>query len=178
MGFFDFLFKKKQPVKQTIAVSVDMHPEAKSLLEIKRYLDGIISTDKYVSKKEYRQFLESKKGTADFFFTLVKSGLLAEFCDKNGLDIALVKDLLAKYESFEKIVDAHNEEYMRLALIEEKIYLDEILKNVISRDNADMTRAISPLRRADDAVELDNSYMSVEEQMAWFMERYEQVING
>ena len=40
-----------------------------------------------------------------------------------------------------------------------------------------MTRTISPLRRADDAVELDNSYMSVEEQMAWFMERYEQVIN-
>jgi cytidylate kinase len=31
-----------------------------------------------------------------------------------------------------------------------------------------MTRAISPLRKADDAIVLDNSHMSVEEQMAWF----------
>ena len=54
--------------------------------------------------------------------------------------------------------------------------LEEILENVISRDKADMTRAISPLRRAEDALELDNSYMSVEEQMAWFMERYNEIV--
>jgi cytidylate kinase len=68
--------------------------------------------------------------------------------------------------------------YAELKAKGDDVTLDEILENVISRDNADMTRTISPLRRADDAVELDNSYMSVEEQMAWFMERYEQVING
>ena len=67
--------------------------------------------------------------------------------------------------------------YAELKAKGDDVTLDEILENVISRDNADMTRTISPLRRADDAVELDNSYMSVEEQMAWFMERYEQVIN-
>ena len=68
--------------------------------------------------------------------------------------------------------------YAELKAKGDDVTLEEILENVISRDNADMTRAISPLRRADDAVELDNSHMSVEEQMAWFMERYEQVING
>lgn len=68
--------------------------------------------------------------------------------------------------------------YAELKAKGDNVTLEEVLENVISRDNADMTRAISPLRRADDAVELDNSYMSVEEQMAWFMERYEQVING
>ena len=68
--------------------------------------------------------------------------------------------------------------YAELKAKGDDVTLDEILENVISRDNADMTRTISPLRRADDAVELDNSYMSVEEQMAGFMERYEQVING
>ena len=36
-----------------------------------------------------------------------------------------------------------------------------------------MSRAISPLRQAPDAVVLDNSHMTVEEQMAWFMERFE-----
>ena len=68
--------------------------------------------------------------------------------------------------------------YTELKAKGDDVTLEEILENVISRDNADMTRAIAPLRRADDAVELDNSYMSVEEQMAWFMERYEKVING
>ena len=37
-----------------------------------------------------------------------------------------------------------------------------------------MHRAISPLRKADDAIVLDNSHMSVEEQMEWFMQRYEE----
>ena len=46
----------------------------------------------------------------------------------------------------------------------------------MSRDKADMTRAISPLRKADDAQVLDNSHMSVEEQMEWFMERYAEAI--
>ncbi len=51
---------------------------------------------------------------------------------------------------------------------------DEIEANIISRDNADMMREISPLRRADDAIELDNSHMSIEEQMEWFMEIFNQ----
>ena len=60
----------------------------------------------------------------------------------------------------------------------DKVTMEEILENVISRDKADMERAISPLRQAEDAVVLDNSYMSVEEQMAWFMERYEKIVNA
>jgi cytidylate kinase len=49
---------------------------------------------------------------------------------------------------------------------------------VVSRDKADMTRAISPLRKADDAIVLDNSTMSVEEQMQWFDKEYRRVINS
>ena len=66
--------------------------------------------------------------------------------------------------------------YKELTAKGDEVTMEEILENVISRDQADMTRAISPLRRADDAVELDNSYMSVEEQMAWFMERYNKIV--
>ena len=66
--------------------------------------------------------------------------------------------------------------YAELTAKGDAVTFEEILENVISRDEADVNRAISPLRRADDAIELDNSYMSVEEQMAWFMERYEQIV--
>lgn len=60
----------------------------------------------------------------------------------------------------------------------DKVTLEEIYENVVSRDKADMSRAISPLRKADDAIVLDNSAMSVEEQMAWFDEQYRRVIEA
>lgn len=68
--------------------------------------------------------------------------------------------------------------YAELTAKGDKVTMEEILENVISRDKADMERAISPLRQAEDAVVLDNSYMTVEEQMAWFMERYEKIVNA
>ena len=68
--------------------------------------------------------------------------------------------------------------YAELTAKGDKVTMKEILENVISRDKADMERAISPLRQAEDAVVLDNSYMTVEEQMAWFMERYEKIVNA
>lgn len=53
---------------------------------------------------------------------------------------------------------------------------EEILRNVVARDKADMERAISPLRKAADAVVLDNSYMSVAEQMEWFEQEFARVM--
>ena len=54
----------------------------------------------------------------------------------------------------------------------DSVSFEEVYQNVIRRDHADMTRAISPLRQADDAIVLDNSHMTVEEQMAWFMDKF------
>ena len=68
--------------------------------------------------------------------------------------------------------------YAELTAKGDSVTMEEILENVISRDKADMERAISPLRQAEDAVVLDNSHMSVEEQMAWFMERYQKIVNA
>jgi CMP/dCMP kinase len=47
------------------------------------------------------------------------------------------------------------------------IDFEEIKRNLIARDIADENRDISPLKRADDAIILDNSRMSVDEQMEW-----------
>jgi cytidylate kinase len=68
--------------------------------------------------------------------------------------------------------------YKELTEKGDSVTMEEILENVISRDKADMSRAISPLRKADDAVVLDNSYMSVEEQMDWFLERYRAAVEA
>lgn len=50
----------------------------------------------------------------------------------------------------------------------EIVSYDEIKKNVEERDYKDMNRKESPLKKADDALELDNSHMTVEEQFTWF----------
>lgn len=49
---------------------------------------------------------------------------------------------------------------------------ESILENVVDRDRIDTTRTISPLKKADDALVLDNSHMTIAEQKAWLMEQY------
>ncbi|MDO9341580.1 MAG: (d)CMP kinase [Bacteroidales bacterium] len=58
------------------------------------------------------------------------------------------------------------------------IDFEEIKRNIIARDIADENRDISPLRRADDAIILDNSRKTVEEQMSWIRQIIEKKING
>ena len=58
------------------------------------------------------------------------------------------------------------------------IDFEEIKRTIISRDIADENRDISPLRRADDAVLLDNSRMTVDEQMIWVKKIIEENRHG
>ena len=53
---------------------------------------------------------------------------------------------------------------------------DDILKNVVERDYIDSHREVSPLRQADDALLLDNSHMTIDEQNQWLLERFEEAV--
>ena len=53
---------------------------------------------------------------------------------------------------------------------------DDILRNVKERDYLDTHREISPLRRAADAIELDNSDMTIEQQNRWMLEKAKEKI--
>jgi cytidylate kinase len=68
--------------------------------------------------------------------------------------------------------------YEELRANGEEVSPEEVRANLAARDKADTARAISPLRQAEDAMVLDNSDMTVDEQMAWFMERYNRVVCG
>ena len=54
---------------------------------------------------------------------------------------------------------------------------DDILKNVEERDYLDSHREVSPLRKADDALLLDNSDMTIPEQKQWLLDRFNEIIN-
>ena len=51
-----------------------------------------------------------------------------------------------------------------------KVSIDEIRQNIENRDRIDLNREESPLRKAADAQELDNSNMNLDEQMTWFVD--------
>ncbi len=55
---------------------------------------------------------------------------------------------------------------------------DDILKNVQERDYIDSHREVSPLCKAADAIELDNSHMTIAEQNDWLMRQVQQRIEG
>ncbi len=59
----------------------------------------------------------------------------------------------------------------------EEASYESILENVKERDRIDSGRAISPLRKADDAILLDNSEMTIPEQKAWLMEQFQLTID-
>ncbi|MFI3268816.1 MAG: (d)CMP kinase [Rikenellaceae bacterium] len=92
----------------------------------------------------------------------------------DGRDIGTVVMPNAEVKIFmtaDPMVRAHRR-YDELKAKGEEVALEVIVENVVQRDREDEQREISPLRRAEDAVLLDNSYMSVEQQMGWFEELY------
>ena len=60
----------------------------------------------------------------------------------------------------------------------EDVSLKEIMKNIEERDHLDTTRKISPLKKADDAIVLDNSKLTQEEQLAWIVKVVENILKG
>ena len=57
----------------------------------------------------------------------------------------------------------------------EEASFDEILENVKQRDYIDQNRDVSPLRKASDALLLDNSHLSISQQKEWLAEQFERV---
>lgn len=53
---------------------------------------------------------------------------------------------------------------------------EDILKNVTERDYIDTHREVSPLRKANDAITLDNSNLTIAEQKAWLKEQFDRAI--
>ncbi len=55
---------------------------------------------------------------------------------------------------------------------------EDVLSNIKERDRIDSTREVSPLKKADDAYELDNGEMTREEQMDWLLQLFDSISNN
>ena len=70
-----------------------------------------------------------------------------------------------------------NRRYLELTEKGEACDMDEILKDIIDRDERDMSRAVSPLKQAEDAVLVDSSEMGIEEVVESILSVYRKKVN-
>ncbi len=78
-------------------------------------------------------------------------------------------------------VNASPEERARRRVLElkqkgEEVTYEDVLKNILERDHIDTTRKESPLRKAEDAHELDNDKMTLKEQEEWLIKLYNSIV--
>lgn len=84
----------------------------------------------------------------------------------DGRDIGTVVLPKASLKIF-MTADPETRAYRRLREMQnagKKVSYDDVLENVLERDRIDSERAVAPLRQSDDAVVVDNSELTVEEQ--------------
>lgn len=60
----------------------------------------------------------------------------------------------------------------------QNVSYQDVLANIRDRDRIDTTRAISPLRKAPDALVLDNDCLTMEEQMQWLLHKFQEITGG
>ena len=130
MGLFSKFFKKNTAVTDIAVNKTFENPECKNLWNLKLFMDGLLNADKYVSKSEYLATLKENHKTIEYFAVLENSGLLQAFCKNNSITLSEVERTLSNYSNFEELVDVHNNDFIKRAMISEKSYLDNILADV------------------------------------------------
>ena len=125
MSILDKLFRKKNN-NYVNAVSSEMQ----QLLNLEYELSSLLNTNSYIAKSAYIDIVVDNKEVIDFFGMLKTNSLLKEFCKKNDVSQDKIESILSLYDSVESAVEKHNEHFIQTKLVEEKRYLDNILKEV------------------------------------------------
>ncbi|MCF8227089.1 MAG: (d)CMP kinase [Bacteroidales bacterium] len=97
----------------------------------------------------------------------------------DGRDIGTVVYPEAEIKIFMTAEEEVRAERRRKELEEKGMDTDfeKVLENIRKRDRIDSGREVSPLKKAEDAVLLDNSDMTIDDQMKWFFETFRELID-
>lgn len=112
--------------------NVPRSEKCREIYNLKDKLEDILGQDTFIAKSDYASWMPSYGRTIDYFAVLTDSGSLENYCRENGASVSDVEKICQMYVDIEKIVDHHNEAYIKKVLKTEKEYLDNILKDVDS----------------------------------------------
>ena len=100
-----------------------------------------------------------------FLFDLQKNIAKENDCLMDGRDIGTNVFRDAEYKIFltASAKERAERRFEELTAKGQKVDFDEVLRDIEKRDHDDMTRALNPLRKAEDAVEIDTTGLSIDE---------------
>lgn len=130
MGLFTKLFSKSKKNQPTVQHPIQISSECQQLMELDVLIKSITSGNRYVARSEYRKKADEYAKTVEYFNVLKNSGMLGDYCAKNGFKTFLITPILTEYENLTDVVDKANDAYIQNAMNEDKEYLDNILHEV------------------------------------------------
>lgn len=136
MGLLDRIFGRKKVklnIDKTGSVSNNYKNRNENCVKLMQFyscINTMLAEKRYVAKSEYVSLVKQYNETISFFDVLVQSGMLYNFCNVNGVGVEDIGKAINIYKNIDETFDKHNEEYISWAMLEEKDYLDNILKSV------------------------------------------------
>lgn len=100
------------------------------LFELETRLRELLQGDVYLARRDYRELLEESQERCKVFEVLQKSGMLESYCEKNGENAKRIQTILGQFQNLESVIEEHNEKFIAVKMVEEKTYLDGILRDV------------------------------------------------
>ncbi len=131
MRIFSKIFEKRDKQKSVVKEQACiLSEEYKAIVQLRKQIDSFLEQSHYVAKKEYIDILATYQEVIKFIKTLRNNQLLADFCKKNKTTEDYVIGIVQQYDNITELIDKSNEEYVSKKMLEEKEYLDNILKDV------------------------------------------------
>lgn len=104
--------------------------EYQELIKFNDFYKSLNDSDRFVAKSEYIEEIKEYEKTINFFHVLNTSGLLKDYCKKNGFETKEILASIKHYTNFVMLMDEHNKSFIKNKMVKEKEYLDNILKEV------------------------------------------------
>lgn len=138
MGFFDKILNLKKGQFNHVREKAKEHKESavirnencEKLFEYNEKINELLNKKKYIAQSDYQELIQAYSEMSSFFNVLIESGMLENFCKVNAVTTEEISEILENYKNIEKVMDEHNEAFIQSSLVEDKEYLDNILKAV------------------------------------------------
>ncbi len=130
MSIIDKIFRRNKPRQGTSNQNIAKDENISKLEELGELIESTLKAKKYIAKSDYKTQMSKYEPVVNFFKALKTSGMLCDFCKRNGTTDLYVQRIIESFANIEKLVDQHNETYISETMILEKEYLDNVLKMV------------------------------------------------
>lgn len=129
MGLFSKLFNKKAKTNESVVVQ----NKTQQFCDAEKFnveLNEFLSNNIYYSRRSYASFINNYKGLYEYFNALKDSGMLLHYCKNNNVPIEILETFLSQYQNIKGVIDTHNVSFIESSMRTEKVYLDNILKEI------------------------------------------------